>query len=84
MSRCKFCNRSVTEFCHDCREPAKRYCWLCDTPVVLDAERNCSECGSPWRDPEDGPTERQIEQMVDTPDEAERRAEMARVYFDLK
>ena len=40
-------------------------CYFCG-PVVLDAERNCPDCGSPWRDPEDGPTERQIEQMMDT------------------
>ena len=58
-------------------------CYFCG-PVVSDAERKCLECGSPWRDPEDGPSERQIEQMMDTPDEAERRAEMTRVYFDLK
>ena len=40
------------------------HCYFCG-PVVLDAERKCPECGSPWRDPEDGPSERQIEQMMD-------------------
>ena len=58
-------------------------CYFCG-PVVLDAEQKCPECGSPWSDPEDGPSERQIEQMMNAPDEAERRAEMTRVYFDLK
>jgi hypothetical protein len=38
----------------------------------------CPKCS------EDGPSERQIERMMDAPDEAERRAEMTRVYFDLK
>jgi hypothetical protein len=23
VSKCKFCNKSVTEFCHDCREPVR-------------------------------------------------------------
>ena len=38
-----------------------RHCWLCDTEVVLDPDGTCPDCGEVWRDPADGPTERQIE-----------------------
>ena len=41
------------------------HCWLCDTDVELDEHGRCENCDELWRDPADGPTERQIEQQMD-------------------
>jgi hypothetical protein len=41
-----------------------KWCWLCDEPVHLDPDGTCSQCDTLWRDPADGPSEAQIEDLM--------------------
>jgi hypothetical protein len=52
------------------------WCELCD-------QERCV-CNPEIPDQDREPTDAEISRMMDRPDEAERRAEMTRVYFDLK
>jgi hypothetical protein len=52
------------------------WCELCD-------QERCV-CNPEIPDQDREPTDAEISRMVDRPDEAERRAEMWNVYFDLK